>query len=238
MIQDTLYKECPLCLQAPVVRQAVGVFKCGHCGLTLKDKSVLGVLKKGQLGVESLGRGDYSLATEALKNVTLLPDPLKITIGNVYSNSQLAQIAAGQVEVIRPVRTVLAQIILEQLREECFVNVVGIRRGFGPPLTAASWYLPAPNAALPNLKWQDEGNLFCTTQRLVLPSNQFTFIRLGRKVAAVQAYSNAVALQIAGEDYATYFVGCYPHEAALVAAYVMARVPLLRPAPPEDSPQN
>jgi hypothetical protein len=62
-----------------------------------------------------------------------------------------------------------------------------------------------------------------------LPSDRFTFIRLDRKVQAVQAYLDGLALQRRGEDYATYFLGGYPHEAALVTAYTMARVPALRP---------
>ncbi len=231
MSQELLYKECPLCAQAPVTLQRNGEYRCQNCDLTLKEKPVLGLFKKGQFGVEKLGQGNFALAGESLKNVALPPDPLKITLGNVYTDDDLAKIAGGNLDVIRPVRTVLAQIILEQLREECFVNVTGLRRGHGAPLAEESWYLPAQKASLQNVKWQDEGNLFCTTHRLVLPSNQFTFIRLGRKISAVQAFTNAVAIQVSGEDYSTCFTGCRPHEAALVAAYVMAKVPLLRPNP-------
>jgi hypothetical protein len=189
---------------------------------------VLGLFKKGQYAVESFGGGEYSLAQTSMKNETLAVDPLKIALGNVYTDAELAEIAAGNINVIRPVRTVLAQIILEQLREECFVNVTGLRRGYGAPLTSESWYSPAGSASLQGIKWQDEGNLFCTNQRIVLPSDQFTFIRLGRKVAAVQAYTNAVAIQLKGEDHATYFVECHAHEAALVAAYVIGKLPQLR----------
>lgn len=229
MAQETLYKECPLCAQAAVSLQSKGTYQCANCGLTIKDKSILGLFKKAHFGVENFGPGDYSLADESLRKVTLPADKLKVVLGNVYTGDELAQIAGGYIDVIRPVRTVLAQIILEQLREECFVNVIGLRRGYDAPLSEESWYLPTQKASLPGLKWQDEGNLFCTTHRLVLPSNQFTFIRLGRKVAAVQAYTNAVAIQLKGEDHSTYFVGCLAHEAALVAAYVMAKVPSLRP---------
>lgn len=231
MSQELLYKECPLCAQAPVTLQSNGEYRCQNCDLTLKEKPVLGLFKKGQYGVEKLGQGNFALARESLKNVALSPDPLKITLGNVYTDDDLAEISAGNLDAIRPVRTVLAQIILEQLREECFVNVTGLRRGHGAPLAEESWYLPTQKASLQSVKWQDEGNLFCTTHRLVLPSNQFTFIRLGRKISAVQAFTNAVAIQVSGEDYSTYFTGCRPHEAALVAAYVMAKVPLLRPNP-------
>lgn len=229
MTQEMLYRECPLCAQAPVTLKGE-VYRCENCGLTLKDKAVLGLFNKGKYAIVSLGDDDYGLASTAVQEVVLPPDPLKIVIGNMYTDSQLAEIAGGNLEVIRPVRTVLAQIILEQLREECFVNVTGLRRGFGSPLPEVGQYLPQEKAPAQDIQWQDEGNLFCTTQRLVLPSNQFTFIRLGRKISGVKAFANGVAVQQKNEDTATYFVGCYPHEAALVAAYVMAKVPLLRPA--------
>jgi hypothetical protein len=81
------------------------------------------------------------------------------------------------------------------------------------------------------MEWKDEGNLFCTDRRLVLPSNQFTFIRLDRKIATVQAFTDGLAVQRKEENFATYFVGCYAHEAALVVAYMLAKIPALRPAP-------
>ena len=229
MTQETLYKECPLCGQSPVVAKGGSEYGCENCGLTIKDRSVLGMFKKGQYGVESLGRQSYGLADNAMKDVSLAADPLKVAIGNVYTDQQLADIAAGNIDAIKPVQTILAQIILEQLREECFVNVNGVRRGHGKPLEGDSGYWPSNPVSENGLTWLDEGNLFCTTNRLVLPSNQFTFIRLGRKISAVKAFSNGVAIQIKNEEFATYFVGCYAHEAALVAAYVMAKVPLLRP---------
>ena len=231
MTQQTLYQECPRCSLAPVIMQDSNEYRCSNCGLTLRERSVLGLFKKGHYAVTHLGQGNFTLAEASLKDVTLTPDLLKIVIGNVYGDEQLADIAAGNIEIIQPVKTVLAQIILEQLNEECFINVTGLRRGHGQPLTEESWYQPAqkvPNA----IDWQDEGNLFCTNQRLVLPSNQFTFIRLDRKVTAVQAFTNGIGLQRKGEEFATYFVGCYAHEAALVAAYVMAKVPKLRPVAP------
>ena len=227
---ETMYQECPKCVRAPVALQGK-VYECKNCGLVLKERSVLGVFNKGQFGVEKLANsGNYSLAESSLANIRLRPDPLKIVLGNVYSDDQLAEIAQGNLDIIRPVRTVLAQIILEQLREERFVNVNGLRRGFGPPLQEESTYLPKDKVPMSGIKWQDEGNLFCTSQRLVLPSNQFTFIRLGRKVSAVQPFSNGFAIQLKNEDHATYFTGCYPHEAALVADYVMCKIPSLRPA--------
>lgn len=229
MTQQTLYKECPLCTQSSVDLQADGTYQCKSCGLTLKERSILGIFKKEHFSITSFGQGDFTLAQTGLKDVTLTPDPLKIVIGNIYKDEELADIASGNIETISPVRTILAQIILEQLNEECFINVAGLRRGHGKPLTEESWYKPTQKAPQQGIEWQDEGNLFCTTHRLVLPSERFTFIRLDRKVTAVQAYTDGVAIQRKGEEFATYFIGCYPHEAALVAAYIMAKIPKLRP---------
>jgi hypothetical protein len=229
MTQETLYKDCPLCLQAPISLKG-DIYQCDNCGVTLKERSLLGILHKGQFSVEKLpDTGDYETATTSIENIRLPAETLKVVLSNIYKDAELVQIARGDFELMRPVQTILAQIILEQLREECFVNVIGVRRGFGPPLPEDSSFIPQDKVPVAELQWQDEGNLFCTTNRLVLPSDQFTFIRLGRKVSAVKAFTNSVAIQLKGEAHATYFVGCYPHESALVAAYVMGRVPLLRP---------
>lgn len=230
MVQQTLYNECPLCTQSPVNLQGDGIYRCETCGLTLKEHSLLGLFKKGRFIITDFGLGEFTLAQEGLNNVALAPDPLKIVIGNIYEDEQLAEIAGGNIEIINPVRTILAQIILEQLNEECFINVSGLRRGHGKPLSEESWYRPTQKASQQGIEWQDEGNLFCTTHRLVLPSERFTFIRLDRKVTAVQAFTDGIAIQRKGEEFATYFIGCYPHEAALVAAYVMAKIPKLRPS--------
>jgi hypothetical protein len=153
---------------------------------------------------------------------------LKVTLGNVYTDQQLAAIAQGSLASLRPVRTVLAQVILEQLNEVCYLQVNGLRRGHGKPIAEAGHYQPEQAASREGMAWQDQGNLFCTNHRLVFPSNSFTFIRMDRKLVGVQAFIDGVAIQRKGEDFATYFVGCYAHEAALVAAYVMAKLPALQ----------
>lgn len=229
MAQDTLYNECPLCTQAAVVASGGGsTYRCSHCGLTLKERSLLGLFNKRHFAVTDFGQDDYDLARQSLKNVSLLPDPLKIVIGNVYTNSQLAAIASGSVDILRPVRTILAQVILEQLNEDCYIQVNGLRRGHGATLAEGGLYQPEQAVPRDGMTWQDKGNLFCTTHRLVFPSNSFTFIRMDRKIVGVRAFNDGVAVQRKGEDYATYFVGCYPHEAALVAAYVLAKLPALQ----------
>ncbi|MBI1879743.1 MAG: hypothetical protein HYR94_16230 [Chloroflexi bacterium] len=236
--QEALYPLCPLCDQSPVVFQSSkGIYRCSHCGLTLKERSLLGLFKKGRFGVSDFGQGDYSLARQSLKDVALPPDPLKIVIGNIYTDSQLAALVNGSVELLRPVRTVLAQVILEQLNEDCYLQVNGLRRGRGKLLAEGGHYQPQQPIPREGLTWQDKGNLFCTTQRLVFPSDSFTFIRMDRKLVGVQAFNDGLAIQRKGEDYAIYFAGCHPHEAALVAAYVMARLPALQPATAAESAQ-
>lgn len=230
MTQQTLYQECPVCNQGAVVWHSTeSVYRCDHCSLVLKEQTVLGLFNKGHFGVTSLPQGNYRLAEQSLDNVSLKPDPLKVVLGNVYLDEILAEIAGGAIDDVRPVRTTLAQIILEQLRETCFLQVNGLRRGHGQPLPEGGNYLPIEAVPRQGMDWQDEGNLFCTDQRLVFPSNKFTFIRMGRKVVGVQAFTNGIAIQLKGDEFATYFVGCLPHEAALVTAYVMAKVPKLRP---------
>ncbi len=229
MTQTTLYDECPLCNQGAVVLDENSqIYRCDHCGLALKKRSLLGVFKKDHLQVVSLGKGDFSLAQQSLANLSLPPDRLKVVIGNVYSDEQLAQIAGGALEVIRPVRTVLAQIILEQLKETCYLQVNGLRRANGQPLPEGSDYRPQGPVPRAGLEWQDQGNLFGTDKHLVLPSDSFTFIRLDRKLGGVRAFNDGVGVQRTGEDFATYFVGCYAHEAALAAAFVLGKLPALR----------
>lgn len=231
MALETLYKECPACASAPVTLQSSGLYRCAQCGLALKERKRLGFFGKGQFTIVEFGSKRSSLAEKGLKEVALSPDAMKITLGNIYSEADLAEIAGGKVDMINPVKTVLAQIILEQLNEACYIHVPGLRRGRGPVLEERSWYYPEQKIPQQGVAWEDEGNLFCTSQRLVLPSDRFTFIRLDRKLQAVQAYLDGLAFQRRGEDFATYFAGGYPHETALVAAYTMARVPILRPAP-------
>lgn len=227
--QTILYKECPLCTQDEVAwSQTASLYRCGQCGLSIKDGSFLKFFNKGRYIITDFGNSNFTLAEQALLNVALPSDPLKVAIGNVYTDETLAQIAAGSTDLLRPVRTILAEIILEQLNEACFLQVTNLRRGHGQPLEETATYHPAGTVPKQGMDWQDEGNLFGTTHRLVFPSDRFTFIRLDRKLVAVKAFNDGLAVQRKGEEFATYFVGCYPHEAALVTAYIMAKVPKLQ----------
>lgn len=235
MVQEPLFKECPLCNQSPVVYlEQEKVYRCSHCGLTLRERNFLGFLNRGKFAVTDLGRQEYPLAQSYLKTIALPPDKLKIVLGNIYSEQELARIAQGDLDLIRPVRTVLAEIILEQLKETCYLQVNGLQRGQGNPISGSSFW-PVQPVPRQQVSWEDRGNLFCTNQRLVFPSDSFTFIRLDRKLAAVQAFTNGLAVQRTGETFATYFTGCYPHEAALVAAYIVGKLPALRQPVPEGS---
>ena len=132
MAQLTLYQECPLCNKGAVVWHDAGaVYRCEHCHLTLKERPILGLFKKGRFEVSDLGAGDYILAEQSLHKVALLPDLLKVVLGNVYSDQQLEALANGSLEVVRSVRTVLAQIILEQLNEACIVLCPSSKRQRG-----------------------------------------------------------------------------------------------------------
>ena len=235
MAQEPLFKECPLCNQSPVGYQAEEkVYRCSQCGLTLEERAVLGFFNKGRFAVTDLGRQECTLAESYLKKTALPPDRLKIVVGNIYSEQELASIAQGELALIRPVRTVLAEIILEQLKESCYLQVNELQRGQGSPIDSSSFW-PVEPVSRQQISWEDRGNLFCTNQRLVFPSDSFTFIRLDRKLAAVQAFTNGLAVQRKGEEFATYFIGCYPHEAALVAAYILGKLPELRQPAPEGS---
>lgn len=236
MAEETLYKECPLCNQGAVVVHEDGLYRCTHCDLSLKERSWLGLFKKGHYVITGWGEGNFTLAQQSLAGSALPPDLLKVVIGNVYTDQQLAAIAQGSVNVIRPVRTMLAQVILEQLNEECFLQVNNLRRGQGAPLAEGGHYVPERPVPREGITWQDRGNLFCTNQRLVFPSNTFTFIRLDRKLVGVQAFTDGLAVQRKGEDFATYFVGGYAHEAALVVAYVIGKLPALQPATNRPQP--
>jgi len=226
--QEILYEECPLCNEGSVVAAEKGTYRCRQCGLTLKQRSLLGLLRKNRFGIDTLGQGDYSLAEQGLDKISLVPEQLKVVIGNIYNDQQLASIAVGSLELVRPVRTVLAEIILEQLKETCHIQVNGVRRAHGRPLPETGSYRPEQHIPRQELTWQDQGNLFVTSKHLVLPSDSFTFIRLDRKLAGVQAFLDGVAVQRKGEDFATYFIDCPPHEAALVAAFVIGKLPVFR----------
>ena len=67
-----------------------------------------------------------------------------------------------------------------------------------------------------------------TDSRLVFPSNTFTFIRMDRKLIGLKTFENGIAIQRKGQDFATYFVGCRAHQAALLGAYIQGRVLALR----------
>src|SRR5688572_29682574 len=121
MAQEILYKECPACVLAPVMWQNGGFYRCPQCGLALKERKRLGFFGKGRFVIVDFGSKRSLLAEIGLKEVALSPDAIKIAIGNIYTEAELAEIANGRVDVINPVKMVLAQIILEQLNEECYI---------------------------------------------------------------------------------------------------------------------
>ncbi|MDM8526984.1 hypothetical protein QUF58_02125 [Anaerolineales bacterium HSG24] len=223
-MQQILYDTCPSCRQGAVSLHDT-LYQCADCGLTLRKSKRFIFLNAGKYEVVKLGTGSFGMDEQAMQGKIFTPELLKITLNNAYSDEQLDQLASGDQSILRPVTTVLAVIILEQLQEKCFVEVRGVRRGHGPVLVGEHGYQPIVEIPTKELTWQDKGNLFCSSNRLVMPSDKFTFIRLGRKVSVVRAFRNGIAIQLKKEDFATYFVGGLPHESAVMAAYIIGKLP-------------
>ncbi len=226
MSSDTLLPTCPVCTQEPLVWRGKD-YQCNHCGLTLKLKTVLGFKSKDKYIVQSIGKG-YNIARSGIVGQVIPLTELENFGESVYSDQQLTTFAEGNFDELRPPSSILAQILLEQLRETVYVQTHDMRRAHGPVLESGGNYIPEGLAPSGDLSWQDRGNLFLTNARLVFPSNSFTFIRMDRKLIGLKTFENGFAVQRKGEDFATYFVGCRAHQAALNGAYIRGRVPALR----------
>lgn len=224
MTPDITILTCPVCGQTPF--SADNGTPCAGCGLSLSRSSwpVVGT----RYTVKTIGAG-YSLVKPGLLGKKFTPAQLLLLAEQVYSDQTLAAIAGGDFSGLKmPVGT-LAGILLEQLKETCFLRVKELRRAHGPVLAEGSDRLPRETAPA-GMDWQDKGNLFLTDSRLVFPSDTFTFIRMDRKLVGVKAFEDGLAVQRKGEGFATYFVGCPPYQAALAAAYIEGRLPGLREA--------
>ncbi len=226
MSSDTLLPICPVCTQQALVGRGKN-YRCDHCGLTLKLKTVLGFKSKDKYIVQSIGQG-YNIARSGIVGQVFPLVELKNFGENVYTDQQLAAFAKGNFDELQAPSNILTQILLEQLRETVYAQTRNMRRAHGPALEAGGNYIPQGLAPSDNLNWQDKGNLFLTNARLIFPSNSFTFIRMDRKLIGLKTFENGFAVQRKGEDFATYFIGCRAHQAALNGAYIMGRVPALR----------
>jgi len=226
MSSDTLLPLCPVCTQTPLIWQGKN-YQCSHCGLTLKPKTVLGFKSKDKYIVQSIGQG-CSIARSGIAGQVISLSELENFGESVYTNQQLAAFAAGNFDKLQQPASTLTQILLEQLRETVYVQTHNMRRAQGPIIEAGGNYLPQGTAPAAELTWQDKGNLFLTNARLVFPGNSFTFIRMDRKLIGLKTFKNGFAVQRKGEDFATYFIGCRAHQAALNGAYIMGRVSALR----------
>jgi hypothetical protein len=234
MAIEALLPLCPVCEQAPLAA-AGDRYECVHCGLRVQaKKAFLGLKSTGTYTVESIGPA-YSIAGSGIIGQDFSPEGLKNFRESVYSDAELAQFAAGDFEKLNPPASTLAQILLEQLREECYLQINQIRRALGPVLAEQPTRIPTEKAPRSTLAWQDKGNLFLTNIRLVFPSDSFTFIRMDRKLVGMIAYTDGLAVQRKGEDFATYFIGGSAHQSALAAAYIMGKVPQLRQEKVESS---
>lgn len=224
----TTISTCPVCGQTPF--SVENNAPCAGCGLSLSRSSwpVMGT----RYTVKAIGAG-YSLVKPGLLGKRFTAAQLSLLAEQVYSDQTLAAFAGGDFGGLKTPAGTLAGILLEQLKETCFLRVNGLRRAHGPVLAEGSDRLPRETAPA-GIDWQDQGNLFLTDSRLVFPSNTFTFIRMDRKLVGVKAFKDGLAVQRKGETFATYFVGCPPYQAALAAAYIEGRLPGLREAPAQQ----
>jgi len=223
---DTLFPICPVCTQEALIWRGKN-YRCGHCGLTLRPKTFLGFKSKDKYIVQSIGKG-YNIARSGIAGRVFSLAELKNFGESIYTDQQLAAFAAGNFDELRAPSGILTQILLEQLRETVYVQTRNMRRARGPAIEAGGNYIPEGLASAGRLTWRDKGNLFLTNARLIFPSNSFTFIRMDRKLIGLKTFENGFAVQRKGEDFATYFIGCRAHQAALNGAYIMGRLPALR----------
>ncbi len=222
-----LFSTCPVCAEETALSHSGKMFQCNHCGLTIKEKHKLFGKNHVEYVVQAIGEG-YDIARAGLVGNTFSPAEVQLFREQVYPDAVLAEFATGNFDRLNLPTSVLAQILLEQLRETVYLHVDHLRRAHGPALEPGGNRFPHGTVPQNAMDWQDEGNLFLTNVRIVFPSNTFTFIRMGRKMTGLKTFEDGVAVQLKGEDHATYFVGIKPHQAALVGAYIQGRVPGLR----------
>lgn len=220
-----LFSTCPICDEATLSTHDKTI-TCEHCGFSVNEKSKL-FSKDTSYQVLALG-SDYNIAAKSIVGKTFTLQDMRLFREHVYSDETLDKFAKGDYEALVKPSSTLASILLEQLRETCYMEVNGFKRALGPTLEAGANFIPQGIAPTTGMDWQDEGNLFLTNARLIFPSNTFTFLRMDRKLIGVRTYENGIALQRKGEDHAMYFVGCKAYQAALIGAYIQGKVPALR----------
>lgn len=219
---------CPACDMGVVAENSTG-YQCDTCGLTVKPQQGRWPFKHKEIKylVQSIGPA-FHMVSQSITGHTFFLEEINDFREGVYSDQTLAEFAEGKLDSLNMPASTLAQILLEQLRETCHIQINDIRRAHGPALEAESNRIPAGRTPANGLDWQDKGNLFLTNIRLVFPSDSFTFIRMDRKLTALKTYENGLALQRKGEAFATYFVGGQAHQMALAAAYIFGKIPQLR----------
>lgn len=218
--------SCPVCGQTPFVHTGKN-YRCENCGLGLTQQSILGFKLKDQYRVDGLGDA-YRLAAAGIVGRTFERAALANFGESVYTDATLEAIARGDFEAINLPASTVSQVLLEQMRETCFVQVSNLRRAHGPTLTPGGSRFPEGVASTVDLTIKGEGTLYLTDKRIIFTSSKFTYLRLDGKLTGLKTFENGVAVQRRDEDFATWFVGCGAHQAALIAAYIQGRVPSLR----------
>jgi len=223
--EDTLIDLCPICSQSPLTGDGQR-YSCTSCGAVVQRKRRLGLGPRSRFTFRAVSP-DYRAAEPDLVKRSFTLEELAAITGTCYTDAELSSIAAGDLSRIRPPTSTVASIIFGQSHEICRLQINGLTRAAGPPLSPGVDQVDGP-VDRRRLQMLNRGNLFIGDQRLAFPGDTHTTIRVDRKLTGVRAYRDAFAVQRKGEETATYFLGCGSRQVALVVAYLQGRLDHLR----------
>jgi hypothetical protein len=225
-LEKTRLRLCPLC-SSPALTDAGNRQACSACGTIFSTFAAYGFIGPTRYRLEVLPK-DYGILGSSILGRALNEDSMKKLPELAYMDKELAEIAAGRLDVLRPVTDMYNTVFFEQLHENVRLRIKGLQHEAGEALSCGSGFQPQQSTGLGLAQNAARGNLLITDQRLIFTSSTYTFIRLDRKLSAVVAFNNALAIQRQGEKEAIYFIGLRPIEAALSAAIIMGQAPHLR----------
>jgi hypothetical protein len=223
--EEVLIDACPICGESALTGHE-GQFSCVSCGTHVEQRRWLGVRPRDRFLFRVVG-SDYANAEPDLTARPFTKAELAGLAESCYSDADLETIAAGDLSCLRSPSSQVAQVMFPQTRETCQLQINGLIRAEGPSLSDGTSKING-SANRRTLKKLDEGNLFVSDQRLILPSNTHTIIRIDRKLTGICTFSDAVAIQRKGEDKATYFLGFESRDASLLAAFLKGQLDHLR----------
>lgn len=225
MGREVLLAPCPICSQSALAGDRF-LYRCESCGTQVEQKRWLGVRPRDRFFFQAVGT-DYRNAEADLVARSFTRAQLTELAGSCYTDADLTAIATGDFSRLHLPSSTVAEIMFPQSHETCYVQVNGLVRADGPPLSQGVDRVNGP-ADRGNLKILDRGNLFISNQRLIFPSDTHTTIRTDRKLIGVSTFTDGVAVQRKGEDTATYFLRIESRSASLVLAYLQGRLDHLR----------